>query len=1224
MKKKYLLIIALTSIFTGILIFRFAELLSNKSRYTEKVKATLAAKCAQTINLFERFDQSPVEKFPEIIEKADKNGINILIYNSDSLVFWSSNSIPIYEIYIEDLLKPRIVKLHNSYYYLIKEKKKEKFYIGLITLNIRYSYENDFLHSGFTNDFKLPDNAFIGFVQGEGYDITDRDGSYLFSIVIPERDDKVSPRTAIGLTLCIIGLILLAIWAFLKTNAQENTRKRHFIGLSVVISLIMLRLIYLIVDIDFSAFPLFDSYVYADSEFVSSLGDLLINSSLLFYIALFIFSFVDISSIFNKKRTVRFLTYALLFLLYLGYFMYAHYFSKSLIFNSSISFQPNEIDQLSFQTLISVIICGINYLSAGLILIWIIKMTLETESISVLYKAFIFSTLPIIAASLILGYSWDILSVIFLYFYASSYFFLFYRKIKIFQYSVWTVLLIFFSLYMVSFLAQESAKKEVRVRASLALSLANEHDPVAEYLLKDLSALIDNDSILELNLTRALNDFKLYDYLKKNYFKGYWNKYDLQVAICSPVDSVLIEDSDYQWYHCYDFYGQIIRDVGLKIKNSKFYNLDDLTGRISYLGKFPIPLNDYPFEITLYIELDSKLSNDFLGYPELLLDKKLQDDRLINQYSYAKYHKQELISRHGEFNYSLSSSVFGKSENEFRSLRLEGYTHLLFQSGQDNLIVLSLPTIRFIDLLIGFSYIFLIFYIVLLLTFVIHDFNQPDFKFLSDLRSKIQFTIIVVLLTSMILIASTTIWLSVRNFKNNQDKILHEKIQSILVELSRRMGLVSDLTFDWSSNRYDNLNQLLIRYSDAYFTDINLYYPSGKLLATSRLEIFQSGLQGDRMDPVALYKLNNEKRAQFTHRETIGDLSYQSAYVPFKNANGKLLAYLNLPYFIKQSELQTALSTLIVTIINIYILLILITIIITILISNQITRPLNMLQQRFRQLKLGDTYEQIQYKRNDEIGDLVTEYNRMVIKLEKSFELLARSEREYAWREMAKQIAHEIKNPLTPMRLSVQQLEKIWKEKKGDFGSYLNSVTTTLIEQIDNLSAIASEFSNFAKMPAIKIAEVDLFSMISKTVELFEGNDDYRISIKHPSEKIQIHGDREQLSRVFMNLVKNSIQSIPESRKGIINIVISKKDNLAIVAITDNGNGIPDDLKPKLFTPNFTTKSSGSGLGLSIVRNILDQHGAEIGYFSEEGSGTVFTIKFHLLSKNQYLTRITY
>ncbi|MGD2034851.1 MAG: ATP-binding protein, partial [Bacteroidales bacterium] len=620
----------------------------------------------------------------------------------------------------------------------------------------------------------------------------------------------------------------------------------------------------------------------------------------------------------------------------------------------------------------------------------------------------------------------------------------------------------------------------------------------------------------------------------------------------------------------------------------------------------------HPYELTLFVELDSKISQDLLGYPELLLDRKFHQDRLIDKYSYAKYYKGNLVAQYGEFSYSLSPKVFGKLTSEFQVVGLDDYEHLLYNSESDNLIVLSLPKPKFLDLLVAFSYLFLFYYLCLILAFAAQNIKISEIRFLGSLRSKIQFTIISILLISLILIAGSTIWLNIRNYRQNQNEILHEKLHSVLIELAHKLEFENELTPGWFTDKYDNLNQLLIKFSNVFYTDINLYDPGGNLLATSRAEIFQRGLLGRKMDPIAFYKLNNEKRAQFIHRESISELSYLSAYVPFENNEGRLLAYLNLPYFTKQKELQASLSALILTIVNIYVILILITIVITILISDQITRPLELLQLRFRELKLGSRFEQIHYKRKDEIANLVEEYNRMVVELQKNIELLARSERESAWREMAKQIAHEIKNPLTPMKLSVQQLQKSWEERKENREEYLKNVTNTLIEQIDNLSTIATEFSNFAKMPDAKIEEVDIIEILNKSVELFKGSPNYDIIFSSGFDTLNIKADREQLSRLFLNLIKNAIQSVPDDRMGEINVKAEKKRKEVMVFISDNGKGIPDEIKSKLFAPNFTTKSSGMGLGLAIAKNIMDQMGGEIGFETKLNEGTRFKLVFPL------------
>jgi nitrogen fixation/metabolism regulation signal transduction histidine kinase len=234
----------------------------------------------------------------------------------------------------------------------------------------------------------------------------------------------------------------------------------------------------------------------------------------------------------------------------------------------------------------------------------------------------------------------------------------------------------------------------------------------------------------------------------------------------------------------------------------------------------------------------------------------------------------------------------------------------------------------------------------------------------------------------------------------------------------------------------------------------------------------------------------------------------------------------------------------------------------------------------------------------------------MVDEIEESAQKLANSEREYAWREMAKQIAHEIKNPLTPMKLNIQQLLKSWRDKVPGFDRKLESFSKNQIEYIDNLSTIATAFSSFAKMPGNNPADVDLTDQIRISLELFRNTDNIRFNVEWPQEsKVIVFADREHLNGIFSNLIKNGIQSIPHGKEGVVGIKMETRGNKVIVAISDNGTGIPEEIRVKMFTPNFTTKSSGMGLGLSIVRKYVENAGGRIWFDSESGNGTVFYVE---------------
>jgi nitrogen fixation/metabolism regulation signal transduction histidine kinase len=372
--------------------------------------------------------------------------------------------------------------------------------------------------------------------------------------------------------------------------------------------------------------------------------------------------------------------------------------------------------------------------------------------------------------------------------------------------------------------------------------------------------------------------------------------------------------------------------------------------------------------------------------------------------------------------------------------------------------------------------------------------------------------------------------------------------------------------------------------------------------------VFDEGLVGSQMNPMAFAQLQTQQKSQFVQTEKIGKLEYLSAYVPLRNNQHKLLAYINLPYFAKQNELRNEISYFMLAFVNINLLLLVFAVFLALFISNHVTQPLQLIRDSISKLQLGKTDHKIHWTRNDEIGQMVKEYNRMIDELAVSAELLARSERESAWREMAKQVAHEIKNPLTPMRLSVQHLEKAWNENDPDWDKRLKRFAKTMVEQIDSLSIIAGEFSDFAKLPSSKNLPINLRDFAPEVLDFYHDLEKVDIDLQLPDgeEPLMVLGDRNQLLRVFNNLVRNAIQAYPRDEMARIQIICSAQKDFVKCEVRDFGSGIPDELKPSIFSPNFTTKTGGMGLGLSMVKNIIENNQGEVSFYSEEGSGTTF------------------
>jgi signal transduction histidine kinase len=618
----------------------------------------------------------------------------------------------------------------------------------------------------------------------------------------------------------------------------------------------------------------------------------------------------------------------------------------------------------------------------------------------------------------------------------------------------------------------------------------------------------------------------------------------------------------------------------------------------------------------LFIELYGDVNVFQPGYSAILIDEKYHGYAGLKDYSFAKYINGELVLQNGDFSYGKTDAQY-VGENygriqDYRIFRSGGFNHVLYKNGNATILV-SRPVVEADDMIISYAYIFA--FILLFSNILALFIRKPGSKGsnIFNFRQKLQFSFIGILLFSFILIGVVVAYLTITQYRTKHYENMKEKLNSVYLELDSRLSLEKHLDSDWRNSTFSSLDEMMISLSNIFNTDINLYDVNGSLIATSRPEIFSRNLASTRINKMAWIKLKDLTVSEYYQREKIGNLEYLSAYIPFYNRDDKILAYVNLPYFRIQSVLAKEISNLIVAVLNFTLLLILVTMGIAVVISGRLTAPLSMLGVGLASVKLGRKSEHLSYKGEDEIGELVSQYNSMVDELEESAKKLANSEREYAWREMAKQIAHEIKNPLTPMKLNVQQLLKSWKDNAPGFDEKLEQFAKNQIEYIDNLSSIASAFSTFAKLPSANPVDVNLIDQIKVTLEIFRDAEKITFNVRWPKEKkLVVHADREQLNGIFSNLIKNGLQSIPSDRAGIIDVSVEIKRDKAIVSIRDNGTGIPKELQKKLFTPNFTTKSSGTGLGLSIVRKYVETAGGRVWFESEIGHGTTFYVELPL------------
>lgn len=476
-----------------------------------------------------------------------------------------------------------------------------------------------------------------------------------------------------------------------------------------------------------------------------------------------------------------------------------------------------------------------------------------------------------------------------------------------------------------------------------------------------------------------------------------------------------------------------------------------------------------------------------------------------------------------------------------------------------------------------------------------------------SLRTRIFLAMILLVLLASILISAVAIYQYKEQSADYHKERLERKEENIQTHLKRVLNGRQNTWEVKTGNIPLIFKEEVYNIADIHKLQINLYDLEGSLLISSK-----AGLQNNTADqcvnPEILNALSNTAAHRYVDKRMENGETFQSSYTYLLDQKSKQLAILNIPYLEKDDFLTKELLEFLKRIAFAFMFVLLMAIVIAFLLSKYITKSLKTISDKINTTRLEKRNERIEVDdTSEEISTLVTSYNSMIDELEESAVQLARSEREQAWREMAKQVAHEIKNPLTPMRLTVQNFQRKFNPEDKNIHLKVDEYSKTLIQQIDTMSSIASAFSNFAKMPAQQNETLNVVYIVKLALDIF--NEDY-IVFTADAEEIIAKFDRTQLIRVVTNLVKNAIQAMPEDQIPKINIHVGTTNNNVVITVADNGLGVLEENKDKVFEPKFTTKTSGMGLGLAMVKNIVETYKGSITFISEKNKGTVFKVTF--------------
>ena len=1104
-------------------------------------------------------------------------------YVNDSLAVWV-NQFPI----INDDISTRMViqrltnfrtrltspltkaKFEFSYinlgpkWYIIKEVESNNGNDRIIAgLEIKNTLIED-LHkteNGVNPRFKLPGRFTIQPINHSGGSEITIEGNPLFKVIC----DMGSAMFFFDNSILRWTALLLLVAAMVLLLVVHRTIKTYII---VVVTLSVLAFMgYVWGSQVTDSISLFSPSTYADGTFFFSLGSLLIVNTYITLICICTYmingKIIEWIHHNRKNRRKGLIIHGIIIIIAaILIALYTHFTIKSLIFNSNVYL---ELHRVQGDILFTVIV----YLSFTALLSCIL---LQLQMLR-----------P--AARVLFGIRYNIYSP---------------RTLALFAF----ILAAYFSTTAESYGFQKEQRR-VRVWANM---LAVERDLTLEIQLRSVESAIASDQLISALAHLENGSGVILSRIKDSYLPRISQEYSMSVSVIKDTDRA----SALKFNN--------VLEKGIAISNgSHFMFMGDENGRSRYAGVFMYYSPGHGV-CRLLLEIEPNTNREDRGYYSLL--GMFSNSSRVNvpvDYSYAKYIGDKLTIFTGNYPYP---TVFYQdidkntlSENGSIALRFKNYVHFMSLVGHDEIIVISRPQRNVLVYFTSFSYLFLILMGILLL------FSRSKKKkiFRSNyFRTRIN----TILLSSSFLILVSMSAISILFVYKRNEVNMHNLMSS---KISTVQAMTESRTRNFRSFQDLNTQEFRVtmeNISNTTKSDITFYTPEGKVFRSTTPEVFEKMILGSRIDQEAYHNICRLNQRYYIHREKLADYAYWALYAPIFNDNQELLAIICVPYTTQNYDFKREAFFHAALIINLFLLLLIASLIFSTKEVNSMFSPLVEMGKKMNRADINHL-EPIIYNREDEISSLVEAYNRMVEELSVSTQKLALAERDKAWSQMARQVAHEIKNPLTPIKLEIQRLIRLKQRGNAAWEEKFDKVTDVILEHIDILTETANEFSTFAKLYSEEPVLMDLDKTLKDQLMIFDNKENVHIQYMGMPESF-VMAPKPQLIRVFVNLLTNAIQAVeihqkeaverreePAPGRVLICLRQSMKEGYYDVVFDDNGPGVSEENQHKLFTPNFTTKTGGTGLGLAICRNIIEKCEGEIHYqrsFALGGASFIVTL----------------
>jgi len=1152
------------------------------------------------------------------------------IFKNGRLVFWSDYQfVPDYQL-VEGNYRLKYVSTSTGKFIANRRlviSTHDNFEVfSMVMLNRQYELKNVQLKSEYHSAVftSVPKQIDFSLAATTHLNMYANTNGFLFSVTPSKANNLKNQPIPVNVVLSVLlGMFFLFVYLLTWIRVLNKTHRYEVVFLILISYFILFRAIMLFYDIPFIFYEsdIFNTKFYNSSFITPSLGDFILNLIVIIILLIYLLNYyykmkryfwlLHLSD--TIKKVISVIIVILSFIIFQGFYCQLLDIYESSSYQLDISMSIDFLNKsLKLATLlIFILVSGVYFLSIHLLsnlLIKINRFSAQWANIALLIGFLTWSIFAkiFLMANIFLLLSHGLYMGLLLLTKLPKYLYTF--RYQTFTYFfIGALVCAGFGSYIVY---NQEVRKDYIQKKEFGRKYLAENDGIGEYKLSKANLDISKDSTIKVLIkSTLLPREQIQSYIRKIVLDNYFDYYDTQVSVFDVNGKSLDNISDTQSFQAYENRYKISK-YQTDYNNIFFVNDPSNNYKKQYIDF--IPLLNKRNEAIGYIIIDLRKRDD-AAYDADLFDLPTSSEEQLEarNYSYAVYENGKIIKTGGKnYNYEHKlplSLAEGKQISE-EGIIDNGFHYVVSMNKNGRKIVVSSETISLPVIYSNFSFLFLILVIVIILIILIYAIRLGFSNLNINFATKIQIYLNVAFLLPLILVFGITLKIIGVKFSESQKQSYVSQTENIKISL---LPVVNRFVEGKMSKQFliDTLRNIS-KDSKKY---VSIFDVTGHLLATNKLLSYETGVVSTYLNPEAYIRVIEEQERNIIIPEIIGNLDFMSSYGGINSNNGKLVGIVKILFYDSKIPNEREISDVIGSLLNTFTTIFLGLLLLSYFASNILTVPLRMIINKLRKIDLSKPNEPLAWRSDDEIGILIKAYNDMLVKLDESKVALADTTKQSAWQQMAKQVVHEIKNPLTPMKLSLQLLQhKISKGVAIDAIQIKNQIES-LIGQIDNLSYIANSFSDFARLPVPKREAFDFIYEVNKVVNLYSEDKKINLIKDVPQKSVMVWGDRQLTGNIINNLLMNAIQSVPSNRKPNINIKVEINTEAVTFSITDNGTGVLKENTSKIFMLDFSTKAKGSGVGLALAKWVVDNSKGSIWFDTVQDVGSTFYFTLTLL-----------